>query len=293
MRRRGFTFLELLVVVAVIAVLVGLLLPAVQLSRESARRIQCVNNLMQIGIALESDESVHNLLPPGVINDTRPIKNLPSGYHFGWLTQLVPYLDRKGLAAHMNHRAGLYAPENLSWRQVELRTLVCPSDPSPRRSADRVVESSYAAVYDGVERPIDVTNRGAFFLNSRVAIEDVTDGASQTLFVGETVVTAPALGWASGTRASLRNTGTPLGSLAGPGRLAFVTPLDEPAVDADGVPLPANPDPVGGFSSAHNGGTQFLFGDGGVRFIKRSISPSVFRWLGQRNDGEAINGTDF
>ena len=77
--REGFTLIELLVVIAIIAVLIGLLLPAVQAAREAARRAQCVNNLMQLGIAVHNYESAHEVLPPGVVDPTGPIKNLPQG----------------------------------------------------------------------------------------------------------------------------------------------------------------------------------------------------------------------
>ena len=87
----GFTLIELLVVIAIIAVLIALLLPAVQAAREAARRAQCVNNLMQLGIAMQNYESSHEMLPPGVVNLTGPILDQPKGYHFGWLVQILPY----------------------------------------------------------------------------------------------------------------------------------------------------------------------------------------------------------
>ncbi len=287
MKRRAFTLIELLVVTAIIAVLVALLLPAVQAAREAARRSHCVNNLMQLGIAISGYDTVHGVLPPGVVNEKGPIVNAPPGYHFGWITQILPYIERKSITAYMDTRVSLYAPENLTWRQVEINVLACPSNPFPRRAPDDVVETSYAGVYDGVERPIDVTNRGVFFLNSAIRLDDVTDGTSQTLFIGEKLTDSPSLGWASGTRSSLRNTGTAIG-----GRGRSVAPI--PTVgDPDAPFAEENPDPVGGFSSAHAGGTNFLFGDGAVRFIKATVSPSVFRWLGQRNDGEVVDGDKY
>jgi len=288
MSRRAFTLIELLVVIAIIAVLVALLLPAVNAAREASRRCHCVNNLMQIGIAISGYDGIHNVLPPGVVNDKGPIKNAPSGYHFGWLTQILPLIDRKTVATYIDPRVSVYAPENLTWRQVEINLLLCPSDPFPKSGPDGVFESNYAGVHDGVERPIDVTNRGVFFLNSHVRIEDVVDGTAQTVFVGEKAIDMPTLGWASGTNATLRNTGTRLSR--GGGRTAPVV-LDDPD-EPGGIDVP-NPDPVGGFSSGHPGGSNFLFGDGGVRFLKQSISRSVFRRLGQRNDEEVINENAF
>src|SRR5437879_7893863 len=93
----GFTLIELLVVISIIAVLIALLLPAVQAAREAARRTQCVNNLMQIGIAARNYEAAHEVLPAGVVNPTGPIVNKPNGYHFSWVTQLLPYLEQNNV----------------------------------------------------------------------------------------------------------------------------------------------------------------------------------------------------
>src|SRR3954453_14939119 len=92
-RRNGFTLIELLVVIAIIALLIALLLPAVQQAREAARRAQCRNNLMQIGVALNNYSMAHDMLPPGTVNSTGPIKSLErGGYHMSWLVQILPHL---------------------------------------------------------------------------------------------------------------------------------------------------------------------------------------------------------
>src|SRR4051812_39085560 len=96
--RPGFTLIELLVVIAIISVLIALLLPAIQAAREAARRVQCVNNLMQIGIAVQNYESSHEILPPGVVDLAGPIQNVPKGYHASWMVQLLPYLEQKNVA---------------------------------------------------------------------------------------------------------------------------------------------------------------------------------------------------
>ena len=94
-RARGFTLVELLVVITIIGILIALLLPAVQAAREAARRASCLNNLTQIGVALENYQSAHGVLPPGTVDKQGPIHNVPQGYHMGWLVQLLPYLGRK------------------------------------------------------------------------------------------------------------------------------------------------------------------------------------------------------
>ncbi|MCA9099277.1 MAG: DUF1559 domain-containing protein, partial [Planctomycetaceae bacterium] len=97
-RRAGFTLIELLVVIAIMAILVALLLPAVQQAREAARRMSCKNNLRQIGLALQNYYDAHTLFPPGCVNSTGPIVQRPVGYHHSWIVSLLPYLDQPLLA---------------------------------------------------------------------------------------------------------------------------------------------------------------------------------------------------
>ena len=299
--REGFTLIELLVVIAIIAVLIALLLPAVQAAREAARRAQCVNNLMQLGIAVHNYESAHEVLPPGVVNPSGPIQNSPKGYHFGWLTQLLPYVEQKNVDRHLNRMVGVYDPSNMSARAVMISTFLCPSD-GHNWSNGGVAHTNYVGCHHDVEAPIAANNTGVFFLNSSVRYEDITDGSSSTIFIGEKNVEAGDLGWVSGTRATLRNTGT---QIAGPARLApgFVPAPVTEEIEGEDVggddaakgapPKPAKPDPVGGFSSNHPGGANFLFGDGAVRFVKRTINPAIYRNLANRADGEMISASDF
>ena len=93
-RGRGFTLIEVLVVISIIGVLIALLLPAVQAAREAARRSQCVNNLMQLAIALQNYESAHEVLPPGVVNATGPILNA-EGLPRGWMVKILPFIEQR------------------------------------------------------------------------------------------------------------------------------------------------------------------------------------------------------
>ncbi len=266
--RRGFTLIELLVVMAIIGILISLLLPAVQSCREAARRTQCANNLMQLGLALQGYEASVGVLPPGVVDPSSPIVQQPKGYHMSWLAQLLPFLEKKPVHNHLNFEFGAYEVANSTAEQATIRSFLCPSDPGGGGS-------NYAGNHHPTEAPIATNNLGLLFLNSRIRTEDIADGASQTIIVGEKqlgpgVLTAAGFdpGWASGTRSTLRNGGTP---------------LNKPA-----VPTAANPDPVGGFGSYHPGGANFAFADGSVRFLRAAGSPATLQAQLNRADGELI-----
>jgi prepilin-type N-terminal cleavage/methylation domain-containing protein/prepilin-type processing-associated H-X9-DG protein len=292
----GFTLIELLVVIAIIAVLISLLLPAVQAAREAARRVQCVNNLMNLGVALQNYESSYELLPPGVVNDTGPIQGAPKGYNASWMLQLLPFLEQRSIARRFDDSAGVYAPANLTVRGMVISIFICPSDAGGRTGGNRVAMNSYAACHNDVEAPIDVNNTGVFYLNSHLRSEDISDGTANTLYIGEKLLADAALGWASGTRDTLRNTGTSLNrtvALAGffPGEVdpEEGTPSDPTANPPNG----ANLNFVGGFGSNHPGGANFGFGDGSVRFLKNAINAKVYRYLGNRADGEMVSADQF
>ena len=271
-RRPGFTLIELLVVVAIIMVLITLILPAVQSSRETARRLQCNNNLIQLGIAIGNYVSTHEVLPPGVVNDKGPIQNLPRGYHFGWVVQILPFLEQKNLYNQFDFHRGLYDGRNSTVMAGRLNTLYCPTG-----------GSSYSGCHHDVEAPIDVNNHGVLFLNSHVEYDDITDGRAFTILLGETWG-AMSPDWASGTRATLRNTGSrinaPDPTLSRTGSTRIASGL---------LPLSF----VGGFSSRHPSGANFLFCDGSVQFLKESINQRVYQSLGNRADGNLIDGEQY
>jgi prepilin-type N-terminal cleavage/methylation domain-containing protein/prepilin-type processing-associated H-X9-DG protein len=301
--RPGFTLIELMVVIAIIAVLIGMLLPAVNSAREAARRARCCDNLMQLAIALESYDSTHETLPPGVVNATGPIVDQPQGYHFGWLTQILPYIDQKNVYNHLNFKLGLYVPENSSARLIYVDSFFCPSDAANvRRSAAGIAMTSYVGCHNDLEAPIAASNTGVLFLNSSVRIEDVTDGASQTIFIGEKLNDGLDLGWASGTRATLRNMGSTRSSGPGGGKITYSIADDDDDTPwrgsgpkaASKVPGTGEDDSsmVGSFSSVHAGGTNYAFGDGSVRML-RTGSPRILRLLANRADGEFISAEQY
>jgi prepilin-type N-terminal cleavage/methylation domain-containing protein/prepilin-type processing-associated H-X9-DG protein len=287
-RRRGFTMIELLTVVAIVGVLVGLLLPALMPLREEARRAQCQNNLLQLGVALGNYATTHQVLPPGVVEPKGPIVYAPRGYHVGWALQILPFVEHGNMYRHYDFRYGVYADANSTTLSSRLNLYLCPSS--------RVGPINYAGCHHDVEAPIDADNHGVLYLNSHVSYSDITDGPAYTILLGE-IEGGAVFGWASGTRDTLRNTGTAMNT---PDPTAMVNVMTSAKVGerraemedmiAEGrIPMGY----VGGFSSRHALGANFLFCDGSARYLKTSIDPIVYRRLGHRADGEIISGAQY
>lgn len=319
--RCGFTLVELLVVIAIIGILIALLLPAIQAAREAARRASCLNNLTQIGLALQGYEATHESLPPGVVNPDGPIRNVPEGNHMGWLVQLLPYLEEDVTFKHVDFSVGVYDKKNAPARAIPIALFSCPSY-GGMNDLNGARLSNYAGCHHDVEAPIDDDNHGVFFLNSRISSRDIPDGATHTILVGEKLGDDKDLGWMSGTRATLRNTGTPL-DMAGSPLAALAeeaqSDMEEPGKEAAGEAEPGEPEPgeeqpaeelpgeeepeesepdapaadpaelfVGGFGSDHSGVANFLFGDGAVRCVSEQIAIGVYQQLGHRADGKLL-----
>jgi prepilin-type processing-associated H-X9-DG protein/prepilin-type N-terminal cleavage/methylation domain-containing protein len=256
-KRVAFTLVELLVVIAIIGILVGLLLPAVQAAREAARRCQCSNNMAQLGLAVHHFEFNREYLPAGVTHDKGPIRNEPIGQHLSWTVSLLPYLEQHNTYEKIDQKLGAYAIENFEAAHARIPMFLCPSN-SYFPSSEENGTCHYAGCHHDVEAPIDSDNHGILFLNSRLRYSEILDGGSNTILIGEKLVDEKELGWLSGTRATLRNTGsfnqparTPrprinapsyeeMGMEMGDG-MEDAVPGDSDAVPADTVPTDAIP----------------------------------------------------
>jgi prepilin-type processing-associated H-X9-DG protein len=211
--------------------------------------------------------------------------------------QILPYLEQRAVYSHFNLSESVNAPGNETSRSSQIQSLSCPSDPGRLSGA-----SSYAGCHHDVEAAIAADNMGILYLNSRVNYDDIADGPACTILVGEMRRIGITMGWASGTRGSLRNTGhaindkdehtpptsSPYFSQVGNSR--GIDPNIIVAMVEDGT-LPV--DYVGGFSSWHPTGGNFLFADGSVRLIKSTIDRDVYRFLGNRADGNLISDDAF
>jgi prepilin-type N-terminal cleavage/methylation domain-containing protein/prepilin-type processing-associated H-X9-DG protein len=300
-RGRGFTLIELLVVIAIIAILVGLALPAVQAAREASRRVQCVNNLKQTGLALATYESVHRLLPAGYISNYLA-DGTDTGPGWGWGAMILPQLDHVPLYNAVNFSMPIEALANSTARVTKLYTWICPSDrvdptwpamqrdPSgtPTQVICQVAPSNYVGVF-GITEP-GINGEGIFSRDVSIGIRDITDGTSQTMAVGERSHKLGEATWTGAVTGAILY--PPPGDTDGVGR-----PRTE---NASGMILghtgehkgPGDPtSDVNQFYSVHAGkGVHFLFADGHVQFLKSTMNYQTYTALSTRAGGEAISG---
>jgi prepilin-type N-terminal cleavage/methylation domain-containing protein/prepilin-type processing-associated H-X9-DG protein len=296
--RHAFTLIELLVVIAIIAVLMGLLLPAVQKVREAANRASCQNNLKQIGLACHNYHDANGSFPPGY-RATAPYPDTAPGW--GWGAFLLPYLEQDNLYRQIDFNRPIQS--SLAGQTV-LKSFLCPSDVVPSNAflvtdatftpVAWMAPSSYAAsVGDDSSEADDPTGNGVFYRNSKTRIADITDGTSNTTIIGDRTWTQVQGAWA----------GAPSGGITRAGSQnpwPFATATAAVLVQAHNNWINIRTDADGGlddFTSNHPGGANLLFADGSVHFIHSITNDGAERrafWaLGTRAGGEAIQGLDY
>jgi prepilin-type N-terminal cleavage/methylation domain-containing protein/prepilin-type processing-associated H-X9-DG protein len=300
--QRAFTLVELLVVIAIIGVLVGLLLPAVQAARETARRMQCSNNLKQVGLALHNYHDSRNAFPPGYISDVDSTGS-EIGPGWGWASMVLPQLEQAPLFERINFAFPIENPINSSVRVQSIPTLLCPSDPAPslwmttRRSLStgvalgeicEVASANYVGVF-GTSEP-GVGGDGIFFRNVATKFRDILDGTSTTLMVGERSFRLGEATWTGAVTDAVTIPDGSDGVGTGPPEASSGLVLGH---TGDGNGPGDNRSHVNQFYSLHSGGgSQFLFCDGHVVFLNRSIDYQVYQALTTRAGGEPTD-SDF
>ena len=325
-RRQGFTLIELLVVIAIMAVLIALLLPAIQRARAAARKAACSNNLKQIGLALHNYHDAHQIFPPGFVEQS---PRGTTGGNWSWGALILPFLEQAGLhgelhvgevSARVAHGSNLGGTVRSALNQ-RIEVMRCPADQSivmdrRFRSSDgstgssggynKSAKANYVAVngsakpdYDPGFSASDWTSwsktdaNGMFYANSNIRLRDLTDGTAFTLMVGERVKDLPTAGAPINCRAASAY-------VAG----MYTTAGEYHSIYSQTSVLGTLAAPINGgdsdsctraFSSLHDGGSQFLFADGAVHYISENIDHkvngivnSVLEYLVELRDGNPV-----
>ncbi len=318
----GFTLIELLVVITIIGLLIALLLPAIQAAREAARRMQCANNLKQIGLALHGYHDAWGAFPPAYLSQPLAGNELGSGW--AWGTLVLSYLEQRSLynaanfdlgfgevqASSPGFPGGLFA--NKTVRRTNVSIFLCPSGGGGEGplglglgslSVDGTASQYIASAgwLDSSQLPIQGT--GVLYPNSRVAIGDISDGTSATLMMGERSRNVAdsvwsGLFWSGATPGPLcTKVGWPIKSCVDVLFMLMGRTGPSSNIASGSIPNGNTPSYPGAgadsFWSLHPGGCEFLFCDGSVRFLKQTVTPQVFQALASRAGSEVISSGQY
>jgi prepilin-type N-terminal cleavage/methylation domain-containing protein/prepilin-type processing-associated H-X9-DG protein len=306
---RGFTLVELLVVITIIGILIALLLPAVQTAREAARKSQCSNNLKQVGLALHSYHSASNTFPAGGLS--------PPSYGMSWWVRILPYIDQQASYEQFDWKGADYGG-NLGWvgvsdtdgnlinrrlaQKLFFPIAFCPSTPLKKIEYDPVgvFNPTYAGVagatdhYTATDKSIAggvggrLSRGGVLVSGEFISLDQITDGASNTMAVAETsdFCISSAYG-ETNCRSDCSH-----GFLMGPGNdgwqrifnmLVVLHRLNDKTYENLGVG--GNCGPNSPIQSAHSGGANVGMADGSVQFLNENIEIQTLYNLANRDDG--------
>jgi prepilin-type N-terminal cleavage/methylation domain-containing protein/prepilin-type processing-associated H-X9-DG protein len=309
--RIGFTLVELLVVITIIGILIALLLPAVQAAREAARRMQCSNNLKQIGLAILSYENTNGVLPMGM--------NWEGGVTKGHsvFPALFPYIEQQALYDNYDFKGRIYPPSlNVSLLGVQIAALLCPSDSAAgRKLQGKYARSNYVVCFgsntmgNGPGTPPAIwipDTDGAFQRDTSKPLSAIKDGTSNTIVASEVIAGTDDI-FSDDSKQDVRGTwgeGTAMGA-------AVYTHLNTPnssvrdALYSESGQDNCSPDvglPCDGSAgnvyynehaaarSRHPGGVNTVFGDGHVSFYGDTVNTLTWQWLSTIAGGETVQG---
>jgi prepilin-type N-terminal cleavage/methylation domain-containing protein len=322
-RRNGFTLIELLVVIAIIAVLIGLLMPAVQKVREAANRVQCANNLKQLGLAFHHHHDVRRIFPDGgeywdpgpaprsFSDDAKTIPAQAPNQNYGWAYQILPYIEQENVwrVPYKGRDSDPYN-KDIADREVRgavIKTYFCPTRRPPMRVHDNRYGESCMLDYAGnagTDRTRDGATAGSYgngnnglvvrrpngsntrSVSVRLTDRLIPDGASNTLLISEKRLQLELLGQTQEDDDQ--------GYVAGWDWDEVRWAIDPPSPDTRTDETP------GRFGSSHPAGISAVFGDGSVRIISYSVQSNnnpnnlgVWQRICIRNDGMPLNPDDF
>ena len=306
-RRRAFTLVELIVVIAIIGVLVALLLPAVQAAREAARRAACQSHLRQLGLALHGFHDSHGIFPASGWTVAGP--GNPAGKFVGWRAMVLPYLEQTALHGLYDFDVHWWEGRNLVAAPQPVKIYQCPSvpqrlsvlsavakPPRPAMTFPRPLAPTDFEALMGVQATIDsalyataLSNRSVMFRNSTTRMAEITDGTSLTIVVVECAA-RPLVYRGRTARFDLSND-------QGQGWIDSEGPFSLDGANSDGsltgqgpslTPRAMNATNENEPFSFHPGGAHFLFADGHVQFINEGVPLLVYAALCTRGAGEVV-----
>jgi len=293
--RCGFSLVELLVVISIIGILIALLLPAVQAAREAARKIQCANNLKQLGLAAIHHADALGAFPSG----TQTSKVISTNHRLLWSGQLLPFIEQSSLRSSIDPDKpwDSYAP-NIAAIRTYFSIFRCPSAAAPDAYAQTVedrVPCTYLACASGTVRnetgpgPLigDLVQTGALYTNSRTTHRDFLDGLTNTLLIAETIFLPGVSGLDNDGNGQIIDhwyIGTPgmrpseMSEAVGSTAIPINSWKRTPQAFIEDIEL--------GYASRHSSLIQAVFADGRIQVISDSISPLIWSAIGTRAQGE-------